>query len=45
MNNRVSPLIFAFLQFPMVDGREVEVVRLRCFFPDEPKWNGKFSNR
>ncbi|XP_061165059.1 uncharacterized protein LOC133173991 [Saccostrea echinata] len=44
-NKRYLHLVTAVTKFPLIDGREVEVVRLRCFFPGEPKWNGKFSDR
>ncbi|XP_046561732.1 calpain-3-like isoform X1 [Haliotis rubra] len=37
-------LITATTKFPSTDGRLIEMLRLRCPFPKEPKWHGKYSD-
>ncbi|KAK6168051.1 hypothetical protein SNE40_021953 [Patella caerulea] len=42
-SKRYLHLITAVTKFPMTDGRRIDMVRIKCPFPKEPKWIGRFS--
>ncbi|PVD32071.1 hypothetical protein C0Q70_07499 [Pomacea canaliculata] len=44
-NLRYLHVITAVTKFPTTDGRLVEMIRLKCPFPGEARWQGKFSDR